>query len=65
MKTCKFFKHSYNYYGPGKTPPCVYCYLKHVRYPEKKDPDDTCPAWEPDEEDEDDFETYEEGCYDN
>ena len=56
MKTCKFCKHGYNYYSPGNTPPCVYCYLKHGRYPEKKDPDDTCPDWEPDKE-EDDFET--------
>lgn len=58
MRTCKFCKHGYMHYSSA--PPCAYCYLKHGRYPEKKDPDDTCPDWEPDEEDEDDFETYEE-----
>ena len=40
---------------------CKFC--KHGRYPEKKHPDDTCHDWEPDDEDEDEFETYEEGCY--
>jgi hypothetical protein len=46
MKTCKFCKHGYMYYS--SEPPCAYCYLKHRQYPEKKDPDDTCPDWEPD-----------------
>lgn len=50
MKTCKFCKHGYMYYSLAS--PCAYCYLKHGRYPEKKDPDDTCPNWEPDDEEE-------------
>jgi hypothetical protein len=53
MKTCKFCKHGYMYYSQCRgLPPCAYCYLKHGQYPEKKDPDDTCPDWEPDDEEE-------------
>jgi hypothetical protein len=50
MKTCKFCKHGYMHYS--SVHPCAYCYLKHGQYPEKKDPDDTCSDWEPDEEEE-------------
>lgn len=57
MKACKFCKHGFIMYSHNLTPPCVYCYLEHGRYPEKKQPEHVCPYWEPDEEDEDEFET--------
>ena len=54
MKVCKFCKHGYVHFD--KNGVVAYCYLKHGRYPEKKDPHDTCQNWEPDEDDEEDEE---------
>ena len=48
MKVCKFCK--YGYPLLDKDGLCVYCYLHFNSYPIKKDVDDTCPSWDPDDE---------------
>lgn len=48
MKVCKFCKHGHTFFD--KDGSCVYCYLSFNSYPVKKDADDACPAWEPDDE---------------
>ncbi len=48
MKVCKFCKHGYTVCN--KDGFCVYCYLYFNSYPVKKDTNDTCSSWEPDNE---------------
>ena len=48
MKICKFCK--YGYPLCDKDGLCVYCYLHFNSYPIKKDVDDTCSSWDPDDE---------------